>query len=531
MLQGVSIDLSKISSAQAETLAAFTAGLDAAGAAALVVEGGVDGLGAAAKALKELQEDYKKASKASNADSVRAAGLSKKQIKAIQDEIKAIRERAEAKKRALRETFDKENAELELQQAKLDLQSAIARGDNEAAAAAQIRIQQIQKEASLKSAEARIDENARKAEAKQQSLLEKDQNYKDKLAEGAKAAGNRAEGINETIKTVSELGNELTRVAKLRVLSEAEGATKEQKNRFTREFSNVLNDIAKAANSSPEVAKAYADFIRKGADGKFVPRSMQEARTVAMKRSGTKVDMGPGDALAQLDVLASSMSDFAVKITGGKTLANIYEILAKGTPDKNAVSFKSDAEMKKVISQELGSQNAASKTPYEKGQNYLREDARTAIIKAEKLKRGDTFTDPNGNVYKVTDGYDAKIKQPRAIRMAMGGYISRAASGVSGMTGSQPYLVGERGPELFVPSSGGQIIPNSILGASYNIPSSTINGIGGTSGGSSSNIVYNIDIDLNGTNVTANDILRTFKAELALINAKEGRVRAFGGNY
>jgi phage-related minor tail protein len=115
--------------------------------------------------------------------------------------------------------------------------------------------------------------------------------------------------------------------------------------------------------------------------------------------------------------------------------------------------------------------------------------------------------------------------------MAMGGYISRAASGVSGMTGSQPYLVGERGPELFVPSSGGQIIPNSILGASYNIPSSTINGIGGTSGGTSNNIVYNIDIDLNGTNVTANDILRTFKAELALINAKEGRVRAFGGNY
>jgi hypothetical protein len=530
MLQGVSIDLSKISSAQAETLAAFTAGLDAAGAAALVVEGGVDGLGAAAKALEELQEDYKKASKASNADSVRAAGLSKKQIKAIQDEIKAIRERAEAKKRALRETFDKENAELELQQAKLDLQSAIARGDNEAAAAAQIRIQQIQKEASLKSAEARIDENARKAEAKQQSLLDKDQNYKDKLAEGAKAAGNRAAGINETIKTVTELGNELARVAKLRVLSEAKGATKEQKDSFTREFSNVLNDIAKAANSSPEVAKAYADFIRKGDDGKFVPRSMKEARTVAMRRSGEEVNMPAGDALKQLDVLASSMSDFAVKITGGKTLANIYEILAKGTPQKSTITFKSDAEMKEVIAKNAGTGSAQYKTPYEKD-GYLSEAARNSIIVAKKLIAGDTFTDPNGVQYNVKKGYDSKLGGPRAVRMAMGGYISRAASGVSGMTGSQPYLVGERGPELFVPSSGGQIIPNSILGASYNIPSSTINGIGGTSGGTSNNIVYNIDIDLNGTNVTANDILRTFKAELALINAKEGRVRAFGGNH
>jgi hypothetical protein len=40
-LQGVSIDLSKISSAQAETLAAFTAGLDAAAAQAVAAEGTV----------------------------------------------------------------------------------------------------------------------------------------------------------------------------------------------------------------------------------------------------------------------------------------------------------------------------------------------------------------------------------------------------------------------------------------------------------------------------------------------------------
>jgi TP901 family phage tail tape measure protein len=514
MLQGVSIDLSKISSAQAETLAAFTAGLDAAGAAALVVKGGVDGLGGAAKALKELQEDYKKASKASNADSVRAAGLSKKQIKAIQDEIKAIRERAEAKKRALRETFDKENAELELQKAKLDLQSAVARGDNEAAAAAQIRIQQIQKESSLKAAEARIDDSARKAEAKQQALLEKDQNYKDKLAEGAKAAGNKAEGINETIKTVTELGNELTRVAKLRVLSESEGATKEQKDRFTREFSNVLNDIAKAANSSPEVAKAYADFIRKGNDGKFVPRSMQEARTVAMRRSGTKVDMGPGDALAQLDLLASSMSDFAVKITGGKTLANIYEILSKGNPKPGD---KIDT---------LKTTTVGPRTP----------QSVTTVSAAELTQRGISFA--KGTVFESgKDKYEIISDSPdrsgtvRVKRKAMGGYISRAASGVSGMTSSQPYLVGERGPELFVPSSGGQIIPNNILGAKYNIPGNTISGIKNGGNSSHSNNVYNIDIKLSGTNVTADDIMRKFKSELALVNAKEGRSRSFGGNY
>jgi hypothetical protein len=164
-LQGVSMDLSKITSAQAETLATFTAALDSAGASALTVGSTVVGLENAAGLLKTLKEQYDAASKKSNTDKIDSAGLSKKQIKAIQDEIKAIKERADAKKRALRENFDKENAELELQQAKLDLQSAVARGDNEAAAAAQIRIQQIQKESSLKAAEARIDENERKATA------------------------------------------------------------------------------------------------------------------------------------------------------------------------------------------------------------------------------------------------------------------------------------------------------------------------------------------------------------------------------
>jgi TP901 family phage tail tape measure protein len=518
MLQGVSIDLAKISSAQAETLAAFTAGLDSAAAAALVVDGGVEGLDDAANSLDKLKKEYNAANKASKGESSSIKLLSKERIKQIQDEIKAIRERAEAKKRALRETFDKENAELELQKAKLDLQSAVARGDNEAAASAQIRIQQIQKEASLKSAEARIDENARKAEAKQQSLLDKDQANKDKLQENMQGAGNRAGRLGETIKTVTELGNELARVAKLRVLSEAEGATKEQKDRFTRDFSNVLNDIAKSANSSPEVAKAYADFIRKGEDGKFVPRSMKEARTVTMKRSGTKIDMGPGDALNQLDVLASSMSGFAEKIIGkdNKTLSDVWAILAKGAtnPGDKMGTLKTT-----VVS---GGRSAAVQV--------------TTVSAAELTQRGISFA--KGTVFQSgKDSYEILSDAPdrsgtvKVKRKAMGGYISRAASGVSGMTSSQPYLVGERGPELFVPSSGGQIIPNNILGAKYNIPGNTISGIKGGANNSYNNNVYNIDIDLNGTNVTADDIMRKFKAELALINAKEGRARSFGGNY
>jgi hypothetical protein len=558
MLQGVSIDLSRINSAQAETLAAFTAGLDAAAAQAVAADGTVSGLEEARGALKELQKAYDDAKKKSNTDKIDSAGLSKQRIKGIQDEIKAIRERAEAKKRALRETFDKENAELELQQAKLDLQSAVARGDNEAAAAAQIRIQQIQKEASLKAAEAKIDENARKAEDKQQNLLDKDAAYKDALKEGAAKQGAKAENLQGKITTLTSLAKTLGDVAKLQTLSDAPSATEQQKSDFKIAFANALNDIAKAAKSDPKVLEAYGQFLdrkdtgkkdkqgnviyeyKKDSEGNFMPGKTNEEY---LRRTGGRGQIPAalipeGSALTELKQLSAGMTTFAEKITGGKTLAQIYDILNKGASKSKDISVEDLQKAIKAVQADPGKYSmsdrkgiiaSAAKNATDKN-GYLTDEAREVLLNYYNMKKNDTFT-YGSEEYRTTVGADATILLPKAVRKAMGGYIRRAVNGVSGMTGSQPYLVGERGPELFVPSSGGQIIPNNILGASYNIPSSTINGIGGTSGGSSSNIVYNIDIDLNGTNVTADDIMRRFKSELALINAKEGRTRNLGGNY
>jgi len=179
----------------------------------------------------------------------------------------------------------------------------------------------------------------------------------------------------------------------------------------------------------------------------------------------------------------------------------------------------------------LGKPNAQKFKTSGAGKGDLEDQIRRDIIMQYGLKENDTF-EFLGIKYRVTGSglFDSGASRVTP-RKAMGGYVRRAANGVSGMMGSQPYLVGERGPELFVPSSGGQIIPNNILGAKYNIPTSTVSGINGSANNSYNNNVYNIDIDLNGTNVTADDIMRKFKAELALINAKEGRVRTFGGNY
>jgi hypothetical protein len=56
-----------------------------------------------------------------------------------------------------------------------------------------------------------------------------------------------------------------------------------------------------------------------------------------------------------------------------------------------------------------------------------------------------------------------------AIDSAFGGF--RAAGG--SVSAGTPYVVGERGAELFVPSSSGPIVPNGGMGSTINV---TVNG-------------------------------------------------------
>jgi hypothetical protein len=123
----------------------------------------------------------------------------------------------------------------------------------------------------------------------------------------------------------------------------------------------------------------------------------------------------------------------------------------------------------------------------------------------------------------------------------MGGYVKKYSSGSFGGVVSGPGT--SKSDSIPAMLSNGEYVLNAAatqkfgvplldrMNGSYNIPSGSISGVNSMSNASSNNIVYNIDIDLNGTNVTADDIMRKFKSELALIGAKEGRVRTLGGNY
>jgi hypothetical protein len=67
------------------------------------------------------------------------------------------------------------------------------------------------------------------------------------------------------------------------------------------------------------------------------------------------------------------------------------------------------------------------------------------------------------------------------------------ASGGPVSSGS-PYIVGERGPELFVPSSSGNIVPNNALGGGFTIKSvNVINQTGSESSGATVQVKPDID--------------------------------------
>jgi hypothetical protein len=83
----------------------------------------------------------------------------------------------------------------------------------------------------------------------------------------------------------------------------------------------------------------------------------------------------------------------------------------------------------------------------------------------------------------------------------------------------------------FTPQVSGTIYSNIATMPRYDIPSGAkMSGVN-INNSPSSNNVYNIDIALNGTTVTADDVMRSFKREMALVNAKEGIDRKLGGGY
>ena len=514
LLSGAYVDLKNITSEQAIGLAAYQQALDMAADQITSGEKTSDVLGASVAGSKKLEEQIKKNTEAIKKYNAGTVGMSRLEIKAINDQIAAIKKKADAKKRAMQDALDAENTELELMQLKREAQDALARGDRDAYADIQLRIQQITKEAQTKAAIRKVEENEQKAIEAKQKILDADAEKKLLASENITKTGTTTENLAANKALVDKLNADLLKLAgeesqarKIKDVAKRTEALKIIEGRLN----TILDDLEKAPDA---VQKLFPGFVDSKTDKAF--------RKTTTSVPGVGSFTSGGMANLSLSQLSNEMSSYgkenftamADSIKGGATLGMIYKAL--GGKD-NAVKSLTTEQVQTAIRTNQGSQTADLKNMLDKD-GYLKESVRKSIIVANKYQRGQQFEYDNVT-YVVTDGYDARFKTPRAVRRAMGG---RVVPGVS-------YTVNDgmktEGIKFDRP---GNIFPNINTMPRFDVASQSLMPSSASMVNSQNNNTYTINIELNGTNVNVDDIMRRMKQEMSMIQAREGTARSLG---
>ena len=487
-LKGVNIDLKNVSGEAAKAALELSSIVDAQVVATLKKTKGVKDQYAA---YDSLQKQIKKAEKDAAGQSAKQEISSRKQIESLNKQIAKIKEAADAKIKALRSETQATNDNLEIQKLQLEYQQAMARGDQDAAAQAQINLRQFTNQVQLRRAEesilAKADIQIKPLQDKLDALAKKNQEAADKAA----LAGDSLSRLREKAESLG---------SKLKELESATSAT-------------VMGDITKGVNRpgrEQELARQDAAGTALGLPSSVITRGETGPKTVR----GVPV---PPSYFSSEQGGAKNITDTIVSQL--KTGINANEVIVNA---------------QKITEGRIGgfSKNSPAVINYDKSygmrsdRSTLDDSSKYKIVLQNKLRAGDYFT---------YDGKTYEVKTANWTQYGLGSVnvvAQRAAGGP--VSAGQLYRVNETNMEFFRPNINGNILPSGsayALGASYNIPPSPASSVNGSVNSSYNNNTYNIDISLSGTNVTADDIMRRFKSELALINAKEGRVRTIGGSY
>jgi TP901 family phage tail tape measure protein len=193
--------------------------------------------------LKALAEPINKAKNASTdyAKTIKAAQKQDQdyysnKIKAIDLEIKKIREAADARRKALQEQQDAESYTSEIKKLQLEYQNALAAGDMSRAAQAQINLQQLTKEKQTRDAIAAItkkeEEDIKKKEAEKQRI----QDAESKFKKGVEIATAKSA---EEAASVANLEKNLKRLKELSVFYAADTSSKARQD-FAKEAQGII---------------------------------------------------------------------------------------------------------------------------------------------------------------------------------------------------------------------------------------------------------------------------------------------------
>ena len=198
VIQGTTVDLSVLSDAGVDALYKMNAAIETGVKASLKnnqLKGAYDLLGV-------LQDRQAKLQKASAGASAKQQIDSRKQIEALQKQIKLIQEEASARKKALQEKQQGESFSLSIQKKQLEYQDALAAGDMSRAAQAQLDIKAMSGERQTELAMSAIDTRAELQIAPLQKQIDALNDKNQKLADSASLAGS---ALDKTVPKINSL--------------------------------------------------------------------------------------------------------------------------------------------------------------------------------------------------------------------------------------------------------------------------------------------------------------------------------------
>ena len=349
-------------------------------------------------------------------------------IKAIDLEIKKIREAADARRKALQEQQDAESYATEIKKLQLEYQQKLASGDMAGAAQAQLNLQQLTKEKQTRDAIEAINKKEAEDLKKKEEEKQKIQNAEDKFNKGIQSS--MAKSAEES-SNLAKLTNMRDEIERLTVIARAPGANRIEIQKQIASLLMGLKDEGKEGN------RMYAEYEKQfGYTGQVYSQNNPLSMAGNLLSSMNTVINGKG---ASDTAFKSAVDRFDTAVTkfAGKTVMGDYGKITTG---------RLGGPLAGLTGGLLGT------APSEASANAQK------LIREQGLKPGDVFTYQNQQ-FKVNANGKTLTK------LAMGGEVRNYQMGSFG---------GVRGPGTGTSDS----IPAMLSNGEYVIRAASVQAVG-----------------------------------------------------
>jgi hypothetical protein len=430
LVMGVRAEFKKMSGEQAQALLAFSAALETAITAQERLAAGSGISYKSQQAIDKMQKQIAAGGQKAAQAAQKTQDQIKAEIKLIDKKIDAINKEAEARKKALEASQNKENLQIEIQKAQLEYADKLAAGDMAGAAQAQLRIKQLLGERDTQKAIDAIEEDRKKREDEQIAKREKLQAASDKAATNLANAQNNAANVTSRMSKIDSYQNQYQAIVKEQARIDAVLAEKPGDKQALKDLQDLvrgpLGDLGKQVSADAKGKdKALAQELKNIFTGTLIDKdgnSLAGKVTQSTHPKGSATyKPGKADDAVKADAALALKAALAgaEKMMGGATLQNIVDAITGDTKS----------------SKPYGSKRLAKEIADNTYDKYLQKDGslsaqgRRAIMEDNKLGAGQYFT-YEGKTYKGNTG-GAGDFLPAILQKHDGGYISGPGTATS----------------------------------------------------------------------------------------------------